>query len=282
MRRKSWRSAARVSLRSRVAAESIGNETALARIRVVILVLHEILHSGLGFIPSRSPLRGALLADTAFDQTARSSRAVPVRASFLSTTGDSRSCSRGRCRASAAHRAPTGRPPPTPAGRWGGVSLRFIAERQGQSTNFEAFAWRGGVGFSEDRRLRMPNSDAPLSAGLLKKADGLPSSDRPSIAACTAKPSSVPARACGGATAISLGRRLPVGSSALPVPSPRTAGASPLESERGGTTCTCTRWGLPCLGRHRPSGALLPHRFTLTAGCAEAPPVAVCFLWHCP
>ena len=32
-----------------------------------------------------------------------------------------------------------------------------------------------------------------------------------------------------------------------------------------GTICTCTRWGLPCPDRHRSGGALLPHRFTLTA-----------------
>ncbi len=33
-----------------------------------------------------------------------------------------------------------------------------------------------------------------------------------------------------------------------------------------GAACACTRWGLPCLGCHQPSGALLPHPFTLTPG----------------
>ena len=28
--------------------------------------------------------------------------------------------------------------------------------------------------------------------------------------------------------------------------------------------CACTRWGLPCPDCHQPSGALLPHLFTLT------------------
>jgi len=66
----------------------------------------------------------------------------------------------------------------------------------------------------------------------------------------------------------------------------------------------CSRWGLPCRSRCRKRGALLPHRFTLTA---EPPPssprkrgsdsactlprkrgrvregaAAVCSLWHCP
>ncbi len=30
------------------------------------------------------------------------------------------------------------------------------------------------------------------------------------------------------------------------------------------TVWPCTRWGLPCLGCHQSSGALLPHLFTLT------------------
>jgi hypothetical protein len=40
---------------------------------------------------------------------------------------------------------------------------------------------------------------------------------------------------------------------------------------------SCFGWGLPCLSRHRESGALLPHRFTLTRTSR-----AVCFLWHFP
>jgi hypothetical protein len=38
----------------------------------------------------------------------------------------------------------------------------------------------------------------------------------------------------------------------------------------GGTACACTRWGLPCLDCHQSSGALLPHRFTLTPPQCEA------------
>jgi hypothetical protein len=38
----------------------------------------------------------------------------------------------------------------------------------------------------------------------------------------------------------------------------------------------CSDWGLPCHGRYRPRGGLLPHHFTLTR-CR-----AVYFLWPCP
>ena len=48
-----------------------------------------------------------------------------------------------------------------------------------------------------------------------------------------------------------------------PFPNPRTAGT--WHCCRVGTACTCTRWGLPCPGGHPTGGALLPHRFTLTA-----------------
>ncbi len=41
---------------------------------------------------------------------------------------------------------------------------------------------------------------------------------------------------------------------------------------------SCSRWGLPCQPCYQGRGALLPHRFTLTAGKPEA----VCFLWHYP
>jgi hypothetical protein len=45
----------------------------------------------------------------------------------------------------------------------------------------------------------------------------------------------------------------------------------------------CSRWGLPCRLRCRKRGALLPHRFTLTAGTfPEAGAAAVCSLWHFP
>src|SRR5688500_2920289 len=35
------------------------------------------------------------------------------------------------------------------------------------------------------------------------------------------------------------------------------------------TACACTRWGLPCLDCRQSSGALLPHRFTLTEGSCQ-------------
>jgi len=56
----------------------------------------------------------------------------------------------------------------------------------------------------------------------------------------------------------------------------------------------CWRWGLPCRGRHRPRGALLPHHFTLTQETPKSRNVktpkqlhfgvswAVSFLWHFP
>jgi len=47
------------------------------------------------------------------------------------------------------------------------------------------------------------------------------------------------------------------------------------------TACACTQWGLPCPGRRRSGGALLPHRFTLTTH-ARRRRSAVCFLLHCP
>ncbi len=42
---------------------------------------------------------------------------------------------------------------------------------------------------------------------------------------------------------------------------PRTTGF-PIASGTK-TACACTRWGLPCPDCHQPSGALLPHLFTL-------------------
>jgi len=47
---------------------------------------------------------------------------------------------------------------------------------------------------------------------------------------------------------------------------------------------SCSRWGLPCRGRCRPRGALLPHRFTLAAPYfpASGRGTAVCSLWHFP
>jgi hypothetical protein len=42
---------------------------------------------------------------------------------------------------------------------------------------------------------------------------------------------------------------------------------------------SCSAWGLPCPGHYCPSGALLPHLFTLTSALR---PKAVYSLWHFP
>ena len=64
------------------------------------------------------------------------------------------------------------------------------------------------------------------------------------------------------AAAIHLGPPLPAGSGALP-------GADSEPGRLSPPIWACWRWGLPCHGRHRPRGALLPHHFTLTvAACA--------------
>jgi hypothetical protein len=79
----------------------------------------------------------------------------------------------------------------------------------------------------------------------------------------TCKPGSVwPAAETADVTAIPLVRRLPGASSNLPERLGRTdlklaLRAVPIRS--------CSRWGLPCRFRRRKRGALLPHRFTLTA-----------------
>src|SRR5215210_6415292 len=44
----------------------------------------------------------------------------------------------------------------------------------------------------------------------------------------------------------------------------------------------CSGWGLPSHTGHPVCGGLLHHRFTLTSRSAEADPLAVCSLWHCP
>ena len=80
------------------------------------------------------------------------------------------------------------------------------------------------------------------------------------------------------AVTIHLGPPLPMASSTLPALARGSRTCPANRTPR--TACACTRWGLPCPGRHRPGGALLPHPFTLT-GPAEAA-LAVCFLWHYP
>src|SRR5512135_3747701 len=72
--------------------------------------------------------------------------------------------------------------------------------------------------------------------------------------ACGPKPADV--------TAIPLVRRLPGASSNLPERLARTDLKLAL---RVVPIRSCSRWGLPCRFRRRKRGALLPHRFTLTA-----------------
>ncbi len=108
-------------------------------------------------------------------------------------------------------------------------------------------------------------------AELVVYNDG-PSRARRWLVACGHKPNSVltasVTRRTRRVTTIHLGPPLPTASSTLPVPfplrNPRTTGVPPKTGPR--TACACTRWGLPCPGCHQPSGALLPHHFTLTAG----------------
>ena len=45
---------------------------------------------------------------------------------------------------------------------------------------------------------------------------------------------------------------------------------------------SCSRWGLPCRGRCRPRGALLPHLFTLASFEKEAVRSLWHFPWGCP
>jgi hypothetical protein len=75
------------------------------------------------------------------------------------------------------------------------------------------------------------------------------------------------------AMTIHLAPTLPMRSSGLPGNLGRTAlKRSPIRP--------CSRWGLPSSRRHRGTGELLPHRFTLTRkNCFSR---AVYFLWHFP
>jgi hypothetical protein len=90
-------------------------------------------------------------------------------------------------------------------------------------------------------------------------------------------------------TAIPLERRLPGASSNLPGRpdpdiDPGTQPPLPRRWFRAVPIRFCSRWGLPCRLRCRKRGALLPHRFTLTASTLprRAGAAAVCFLWHFP
>ena len=108
------------------------------------------------------------------------------------------------------------------------------------------------------------------------------------------KPGSVPPE-LQAAMIIHLGQALP------PASSDRTrrlqaSNLSPTSSHQasaagGRWDClsiwSCSEWGLPSPGVTIGTGALLPHRFTLTRHHTRRSPVscmdlAVCFLWHFP
>ena len=101
-------------------------------------------------------------------------------------------------------------------------------------------------------------------------------SGKPPSAACTAKPSSVPRDFRRGVTIISLGRRLPDGSSARPASKPTDRGHP--EKPSG----SCLRLHEVGFAVPRPSPA---GRCALTAPFhpyLRPKPKAVCFLWHYP
>src|SRR3954453_5971328 len=69
--------------------------------------------------------------------------------------------------------------------------------------------------------------------------------------------------------------------------SPRRLGRAALERLRRTAASRrpsrpCSGWGLPSHTGHPVCGGLLHRRFTLTSRSAEAAPLAVCSLWHCP
>jgi len=79
---------------------------------------------------------------------------------------------------------------------------------------------------------------------------------------------------------IYLDQLLPAGSPAPIVlgSRPISAGSDPpavIARAKQQHTWSCRRWGLPCRGRHRPCGALLPHHFTVA--CAVFPAIGCVF-----
>jgi hypothetical protein len=74
---------------------------------------------------------------------------------------------------------------------------------------------------------------------------------------------------------IHLGRPLPNASRDRPG---WRRGSPPEPKGSAIPTWSCSRWGLPCRRRCRKRGALLPHHFTLAAGCSRSwAGLAVCF-----
>lgn len=93
--------------------------------------------------------------------------------------------------------------------------------------------------------------------------------ERKNSAGAPHKPNSVSPRVSGPRFAvIPLGPALPPASSNLPGSGPRRPegrnGAGRAARVIRSPIWSCSAGGLPCLVRRRPSGALLPHRFTLT------------------
>jgi hypothetical protein len=87
-------------------------------------------------------------------------------------------------------------------------------------------------------------------------------------------------------TAIPLGRPSPGASSNQPErQGQRIKALQRPKAPRVAPIRFCSRRGLPCRGRCRPRGALLPHPFTLAFslnGLAAGGDPAVCFLWRFP
>ena len=93
------------------------------------------------------------------------------------------------------------------------------------------------------------------------------------------KPSSVPFRV----TVIPLGVRLLARSSCLPEPHANGPLAAPPEDGNVGLLFGIAPGGVCLAGpRHRGRGALLPHRFTVTASRPKTLRTAVSSLWHSP
>ena len=80
----------------------------------------------------------------------------------------------------------------------------------------------------------------------------------------------------GDGTTIPLGGTLRYLSSNQPGP-PQHGGAPVAVRQRGVPIRFCSGWGLPCLVCCQPSGALLPHPFTVTPTCE-----VVYSLWRFP
>ena len=167
----------------------------------------------------------------------------------------------------------------------GNVAAPFIARSAISQSNAASrqattrpFVWVA-VAMTQTTRGKRPKSSARLCAAERRSRDlavetgGAPggfSAGRPlNLHQPACKPGSVwPAGKPADVTAIPLVRRLPGASCNLPERQIRT---DPRLSPRAVPIRFCSRWGLPCRRRCRKRGALLPHRFTLTAAIRYAP-----------